>query len=205
MVNKKYYGSKGKKEGDENSGSAPTRRSLLRTGSAIGATAVVVPGMAAANPDSDEIVSIEESSDEEEGFRPGIETDLTELVKESESQAKVQEGQFGTQDHDIDPGIRTWGGTREVMGTEVTFEIAVGESVGWFEAGALGQTMREEFNRADGDYYCSSRKFDGLIAYVDFDYCYRFSTNTTSVEFEGCRTSFSGWKCEHIKDSGHPV
>lgn len=205
MANKKYHDGVRKEESVETSGCASTRRSLLRTGSAIGATALLVPGMAAANPDSDEIDSIEKSSDEEEGFRPGIETDLIELVKESEGQTKVQGGQFGTQDHDVDPGIRTWGGTREVMGVDLTFEVAVGESVGWVEAGALGQTMREEFNRADGDYHCSSRKFDGLVAYVDFDYCYRFSTNTTSIEYEGCRTSFSGWKCDHIKDSGHPV
>ncbi|WP_141551673.1 hypothetical protein [Natrinema sp. CBA1119] len=205
MVNKKCHDSKRKEGIGRTIDCARTRRSLLRTGSIIGATSLVVPGIAAANPDSDEVDSIEEPSNEEEGFRPGIETNLTELVKESEGQAKVQGGQVGTQDHDVDPGVRTWGGTREVMGVEVTFELAVGESVGWFEVGALGQSMKEEFNRADGNYHCSSRKFDGLVAYVDFDYCYNFSDNSTTIELEGCRPSFSGWKCTHIKDSGHPV
>lgn len=204
MVDEKYHDGSEKKETAGNRDPVSTRRSILRTGTGIGATALVVPGVAAANSDTEGDDSIEESSDEE-GFRPGIETDLIELVKESEGRYEIQEGGPRTADHDIDPGIRTWGGTREVLGIEVTFEVAVGESVGWFEASALGQSMREEFNRADGNYHCSSRKFDALAAYVDLDYCYKFSTNTTSIEFKGCRASFSGWKCKHIRDSGHPI
>ena len=183
------------------------RRKLMKTAMGVGASSLVVPGLAAASNDSESTTSTEDESSgsskkmtrAEKAAQNGVDWNPN-WVNENRINETWVEGETSTSDESRDftssgattqktrSGSRTFG----IKGINVTVEWSFGPCEGWVEMRAFGQSERNTLTCSD---VCKSYHLDGGAAYVDLDVCYNWDTDTLEVTAEGCIWEVSSWSC----------
>jgi len=162
--------------------SEATRRQMIKLASGAGASALVVPGLAAANRENETGVQSRKEKAEEEGKKWS--EDWIDADKIGETEADL-ETQLSTQDGRITDEI-------VINGIIVTIEIYIGNCEGWVEVSALGRTERVTLTCANP---CESIYIDAGGAYLDLQGCYDWGTDVLSLDAEACVQNQNDWIC----------
>jgi len=162
--------------------SEATRRQMIKLASGAGASALVVPGLAAGDSGNETGSQSRKEKAEKEGkewSEDWIDADeIGETEADLETQLSAQDGRI----------------TDEIVlnGINVTIEIYIGDCEGWVEVTALGRTERITLTCADP---CEEIYIDAGAAYLDLQGCYDWDTQTLSLTAEACILDVTEWVC----------
>lgn len=170
-----------------------------------GTSALVLPGIAAANGDS-------ENKRQKGGGQSASRKSRAEKAAEEDkkwdenwiNQDRIGENWVDVETADTDTLITTQieerdiGGTVGAGGITVTIDGYLGDCDGWVEFGALGQSHRFELSCSNA---CNSFRRDAGGAFIENDFCVNWDELTLSVDIEGCVWHLTDWTCGSVEET----